>query len=312
MGSLEVRTIHLGGSHVRLVNHVRSVHAGAVCLEAVRACVVWILNIDEAVHVSAVGKVTTAGETIEHVVEALRHRAAHRVSSFMTAGASMVIDTVHFAHHGRHGGCSRVAFHLRRRHQASVTRINVSGVRALDGTRNLLHMCRHAGELLLSGSNLRVIGLRGGGGKLTECMRWLEDAGLRRMDLRLVVSMARWMLLSLVDRRMLRVGSIVAVAGSDVLREVRASGSTRVERMEASVLRLLGLIVLALDALAGCNLWRGGVLSTTHVVVVVDDATVRSSKLMLISNWWRSRAVRGGLTHVGNTGVKGLKGRRSR
>lgn len=324
--SLRLRAVHLGGVHVRLVE-LRGVHAGAVHLRAVRTCVVGILNIGEAVHVSAVGRVTTASEAVDHIVEALRHGAAHGLSSLMAARASMVVDTVHVAHHGRHGGHDRRALHLQRRHQVSETRVDVGGVRALDVTRELLHAERRlgsskallhlsmpTGKLLLSGSSLRVVDSRGRGSKLTERVRCLEDARLRSMDLRVGTSIARWTLLSLVRRRLLQLETTLVLTSGGILGKVCAGRSARVERREASVLRLLDLVAVGFKAVvvARCDLRRGGVLGTAHGVGVVDGATVCSSKLNLISSWWRSRDLSSGETHIGYTSVEGLECRRIR
>lgn len=245
----------------------------------------------------------------------------------MAVRASMVVVAVHMAHHGRHSGRIQRAIHLHGRHQVSETRVDVGGVRALDVTRELLHTDMRLGsskallhlsmntrKLLLSGSNPRVFGLRGRGSKLTERVRCLEDAGLGSVDLRVGTSITRWTLLSLVDRWLLQLETILALTSNGILREIGASRSARVERREASVLRLLRLIVLALKAvgLTRRDLRRGGVLGAAHGVGVVDGATVRSSKLNLISSWWRSRGVNSGVTHIGYTCVKGLERGRSR
>lgn len=72
--------------------------------------------------------------------------------------------------------------------------------------------------------------------------------------------------------------------------------------------------MLSLHALGltRCDLWRSDVLGTGHGVGLVDGPTVRSTKLSLISSRWRGRGLGSGVTHVGNTGVQGLKGGRSR
>lgn len=237
----------------------------------------------------------------------------------MAARASMVVETVHVAHHGRHGGRTRRGVHLHGRHQVSEARIDVSrellhAARRLASSKALLCLSMNTGKLLLSRSNLRVVGLRGRGSKLTERVRCLEGAGLGSVDLRVGTSIARLTLLSLVDRWLLKLETVLALTSNGILREVGASRSTRVERREASVLRVLRLIVLALEAvgLTRCGLRRDRMLGTTHGVSVVDGATVRSSELNLISSWRRNRGVNSGVTHIGYTCVEGLEWGRSR
>jgi hypothetical protein len=124
------------------------------------------------------------------------------------------------------------------RHHISAVSGDVGRGRTLDRNRGLLHIERRLGSdeailhlgcvLLLGRGGMGVVSLRGGSGKLAECVRWLERAGLGRVNVRLL-AITRWALMNLVGRGVLLLRGGLKLASGDILGEVGACRSARIE-----------------------------------------------------------------------------------